>query len=285
MFKKSSTPKSVVGVHITDSRVRVLELSKDKKSLIKPIEKEITPETKANVLKEIVSSSNLIGKSAVCCLRVDDALLKVKRYAPTLSKKDLQGAIQGWVKIELASSKEEMFYDVHVESAPKSDGKLPAILVMTRKATATELQNLVNSSGLKLQILDYEIVSIVNFCLEENVPDPFAVLYVDETYAMLVGYSAGNITHYFFHFNMQEHIINDDLVLLEGFFAEVRNIATLNDIRSFYLAGPLVDYEGLLDSFMQNLSILGILEPEVVPQGFRGKMFIPYSLCLRGLEG
>ncbi|MEN3034342.1 MAG: pilus assembly protein PilM [Aquificaceae bacterium] len=284
MFKRTSSPKSVVGVHITDSRVRIVEIDKDKKVLKEPVEKEITPQTKSDILREIVIGSGLSGKDTVGCLGVNDALLKVKRYPPTLSKKDLQDAIQNWVKIELSTTKEEMLYDVYLDNVPKSDGKLPAILVMTRKTTADELQNLLVSSGLRLQILDYEIVSIVNFCLEEKVPDPFAVLYVDETYALLVGYSAGNITHYFFHFNMQEHIINDDIELLESFFAEVRNIATLNDIRSFYLAGPVIDYDSLLDSFMQNLSILGILEPEAVPQGFRGKMFIPYSLCLRGLE-
>lgn len=273
--------KTIVGLHYTDKYIRLLELGKDKKPISEPIEVSFEGRDKGTVLKEVVQEHGLSGKTASVCMHVNDGLLKFYRYPRNINKKDLHNAIEWSIKKELSAMKEETYYDYFILEPGAEEKQLGVVLVFSRKETVEDIRKMVEDAGLKLHILDYEIIAIVNYGLYHNLPIPFSILYIDYTYSILASYSPTNISYYLSYWSLVDFMKSKDEESLENFFTEIRNIAVLNDLSSMYVTGPILTEEGMVAKIMENLPVLGLLDLEELKPNF----FIPYMLSIRGMEG
>jgi len=158
--------------------------------------------------------------------------------------------------------------------------KVGVIAVIARKETIEGVKRLVEFAGLRLKTLDYEVVAIINYGLYHKLPLPFSILHVDYDYSILVTYSPSNISYYVDQWNLAEYLENKNEETFESFISEIVNLVVLNDITSLYIAGPVLMYEDFTARIMENVPIFGLLDLEGIPSSF----FIPYSLCIRGLE-
>lgn len=276
----SKKTKSVIGLQINDKVIRLLELGRDKRLIGSPIEADAEGKDKASLLKELVQSYGLHGKAVSACVPVNDGLLKFYKYPTAMSRKDLMSAIEWSIKRELSAMKEETYYDYFVLEPRPEDKQLGVVLVLSRKETVENLRGIIESAGLKLHTLDYEVVAIVNYGLYHRLPIPFTILYVDYSYSILVTYSPTNLNYYVTYWSYKGFLKSGDEESLESFFAEIRNIVVLNDLSSMYVAGPVLMEEEMLTKIMENLPILGLLDLEGVKPNF----FIPYILSIRGME-
>ncbi len=273
--------KTLISLHYTDKVIRLLELGKDKKPLSEPIEVSLEGKDKENVLRELVQEYKLSGKKVIACIPVNDGLLKFYKYPASMSKKDLQSAIEWSIKRELSAMKEETYYDYFTLEPRAEEKQVGAVLVLSRKETVESIREMVENAGLRLHILDYEVVAIINYGLYHKLPVPFSILYIDYNYSILTTYSPTNISYYVTYWSFSEFLKSRDEESLESFFAEIRNIVVLNDLSSMYVAGPIIADEEMLTRIMENLPILGLLDLEELKPNF----FIPYILSIRGMEG
>ena len=272
--------KTVLGMQMTDKVIRIIELGKDKKPLWEPIEMILEGKSKEDALNEIVQRYKLSGKSVSLCLPTKEGLLKFYKYPATISKKDLYEAIEWSVKREKTSMKEELYYDYFVLE-PAGDGKqIGVVLALTRKETVENIKKLLNKVGLSLHVLDYEIVSLINYGMYYKLPTPFSILYVDYDYSILITYSGTNIAYSEVLWNLLDYLTREDEESFENFVSEIRNIIILNDITSLYIAGPSLAYENVIAKLMENIPVLGLLDLENLKPHFH----IPYILSIRGME-
>jgi type IV pilus assembly protein PilM len=269
-----------LAVQVTNRVLRVLELGKDRRPTFEPVEVSLDGADKLETFRRIVNERGLSGKSAITCLSVDDALMKFYKYPASMSSKDLQNAIDWSIKRELSAIREETLHDYYILEKRPEDKHVGVILVLSRKETVDNLKRMFESVGIKLAIIDFEIVATVNYGLYFRLPVPFSILYMDYNYSTLTTYSPMNVSYSVFHWGYGDFLKSQDEESIEGFFAEVRNIIVLNDLSSMYIAGPILGEEDLLTRVMENLPVLGLLDVE----GIKPNFFLPYILSIRGME-
>ena len=223
----------------------------------------------------------LKGKEVISALHVTDGLLKYYKYPATLSQKDLISSIDWAIKREQSMVKEETLYDYYILRDRGEDKSVGVVVVFARKESVENLKRLIESAGMKLKILDYEVVSIINYGIREKFPIPFSILYVDYDYFTLTSYSYASIVYSSTRLDFDTFLNTGDVDIIENFFAEVRNQIVISDSPNLYLAGPILEEQTLLDLAMENLPIIGLLDLPDIKPGFT----IPYILSIRGMEG
>jgi len=251
--------------------LRVLELDKDKKPVFEPVEvfwEHEGEEEKRKILSQIIETNKLKGKDVISCITADEGILKFQKFPIAMSKKDLTDAIDWYIKSETQQIREETIFDYYFLEKEPDDKYIRVVITIARKNSVERLTNTLRSVGLNPKIIDYEIVAIINYGLNSKLPPPFSILYID--------YHSYNKID----FNYKYFRDTKDTALLDTFLIEVRNLLVINEISNVYLAGPVIGDELTLENIMMNLPVLGILDLEETPPAF----FIPYVLCLRGLE-
>lgn len=276
---RDTAKKGVVAIHLTSSRIRLLGLKKDKSILFGPADVSIKDD-RVNTLKDLVDKYNLKGRDVITCLSVNEGLMKFYTYPSALSKKDLRNSIEWTIKRELLALKEEAYYDYYILDSLADSKKVGVVAVMARKETVESIKKLMQSVGLNLKTLDYEVVAITNYGIYHKLPLPFSILHVDYDYSILVSYSPSNISYYVDQWSLAEYLENRNEETFESFLSEILNLVVLNDITSLYIAGPVLLYEEITARIMENVPVFGLLDLENIPSNF----FIPYSLCIRELE-
>ncbi len=277
-----SKPKVSLAVQITDKVLRILDLDKEKKPTFEPVEvvwEGKSDNERVSILKTYAERYNLKGRDVISCLPVNDGLLKFYKYPATMSKKDLQQAVNWAIKRELSMIKESTLYDYYI--LEKEGKNVIALLTFAREEAVSKIKKLIESAGMRLRILDYEVIAIVNYGLYNKLSTLFSVLYMDYSYALLVTYSPLNVAYFVVPWSYSEYLRTGEEESLESFFAEVRNVIIINDLSSVYIVGPILSEEALLTRILENLPILGLLDIE----GIKPNFFIPYILSIRGMEG
>ena len=277
-----SKTKVSLAVQITDKVLRILDLDKEKKPTFEPVEvvwEGKSDNERVSILKTYVERYNLKGRDVISCLPVNDGLLKFYKYPATMSKKDLQQAVNWAIKRELSMIKESTLYDYYI--LEKEGKNVIALLTFAREEAVSKIKKLIESAGMRLRILDYEVIAIVNYGLYNKLSTPFSVLYMDYSYTLLVTYSPLNVAYFVVPWSYSEYLRTGEEESLESFFAEVRNVIIINDLSSVYIVGPILSEEALLTRILENLPILGLLDIE----GIKPNFFIPYILSIRGMEG
>ena len=274
--------KTALSVYLTPELLRILEINSDGKPTFQPVEyiwEGKNEEEKLAILKRYVEQYNLKGKIAHTCITAKNGILKLQRYPANLPKKDLQEAIRAFVQVEKENLKEESVADYFVWNSEDGNYRIVALAIV-RKAVYDKLREIVEKAGLKLGIVDFEVTAIVNGGLELNLRKPFTILYIDYHESVLVHYMGTSVAYNVLYFTMKDYLETRDELILQDLIIEVRNILTVNEITAIYLAGKAIEDKDLLDALMTNLPIMSFLEPENLKASF----FIPYTLCLRGLE-
>ncbi|GBC88966.1 hypothetical protein HRbin13_01099 [bacterium HR13] len=277
-----SKTKVSLAVQITDKVLRILDLDKEKKPTFEPVEvvwEGKSDNERVSILKTYAERYNLKGRDVISCLPVNDGLLKFYKYPATMSKKDLQQAVNWAIKRELSMIKESTLYDYYI--LEKEGKNVIALLTFAREEAVSKIKKLIESAGMRLRILDYEVIAIVNYGLYNKLSTPFSVLYMDYSYTLLVTYSPLNVAYFVVPWSYSEYLRTGEEESLESFFAEVRNVIIINDLSSVYIVGPILSEEALLTRILENLPILGLLDIE----GIKPNFFIPYILSIRGMEG
>lgn len=275
--------KTSLSVYITPEILRILELDEERNPTFTPVE-EIwegkTEEEKLSILRRYVERYKLKGKQAHTCITARNGILKIQKYPSNLPKKDLEEAIKTFIEVEKENLREDSVADYYTWSSEDGNYKIVAFVIV-RKLVYEKLREIVNKAGLELGIVDFEITAIVNGGIEFNLKKPFAILYVDYHESIFVYYTGTSIVYNLLSFSMRDYLETKDNILLEDFLIEVRNILTVNEVTAMYLAGKVIEHNELLDVLMTNLPILSLLEPE----NLRSSFFVPYILCVRGIEG
>ncbi|NPB06248.1 MAG: pilus assembly protein PilM [Aquificae bacterium] len=274
--------KTSLSVYASPEVMRLLELASDRKPTFEPVEElwhDRSEDEKLHTLRRYVYEKGLKGKKAHTVIPARSGILKIQRFPASLPKKDLNEAIKTFVEVEKANIKEESVHDYFMWEDDEGRFRIVA-LVLVRKSTFDKLKELIEGAGLELGIVDYEITAIVNGGLYFNLKKPFAVLYIDFHESVLVYYTGQSIVYNLLNFTLKDYLQTKDDFYLEDLLVEVRNILTVNEINAVHLAGKAIEHQELLEILMTNLPILSLLEPEHVRPSF----FIPYTLCLRGLE-
>jgi len=276
-------PKTSLSLYITVDFLRILEVDREGIPTFEPIEinwSDKKEEEKLEILKDNVLKLGLKGKVAHTCITAKNGILKVHKLNTSLSKKDLMEAIETFIRVEKESIKEESIYDYYIGDSQDKKFKI-IILAIIRKLFFDNLKKLIEGSGLKLGIVDYEVSTIVNGGLLFNLRKPFAILYVDLHESVFVYYTGQSIVYNLSNFSLKEYLETREDWLLEEFFIEVKNLLLVNEVNALYLAGKAIEYDELLEKLLSNLPILSPLEPPHMTASF----FIPYALCMRGIEG
>ena len=280
LFNIKGKSKACIGLQLTDKVLRIVELDSNKKPLWEPVEVILDGKKKEDVLREIIQKRGLSGKRVCACMPVSDGLLKFYKYPANISKKDLLSAIDWSIKREKSSIKEEIYYDYYILDRKLKDMQINVVFVLSRKERVENIRSILNKVGLKLHVLDYEIVTIVNYGLYHKLPAPFSILYIDYDHSVLTTYSPQNISYYEIAWSFSDYFAHQDEEQLDSFFTELRSVIVLNDITNLYVAGPILSQENLVNRLMENVPILGLLDIEELKPNF----FLPYILSIRGME-
>ena len=279
-LKKTSTGLSV---QITDKILRVLELDQEKNPVFEPVEElweHEGEEEKKKILADIIASNKLKGKEVATCISTDEGILKYQKFPAAMSKKELNDAIEWYIKSETQQIKEETIYDYYFLDRDMDDKYIKVVITIARKNSVDRLVSLLKDVGLQPKIVDYEIVSVINYGLLNNFPPPFSILYIDYHEGVLTYYGKNTVSYNKIDFNYKYYQETKDPTILDAFLIEVRNQLVINEISNIYLAGAIIGDEQTLENIMMNLPVLGILDLEKVPPGF----FVPYILSVRALE-
>ncbi len=274
--------KNYLALQVGKSFIRLLELGEDGKPIFQPQEiifKDRDENSKLSALKKIVAEYRLQGHKVIASLPATDGILKLYKYPSKISQKDLNSAIEWRIKSELTQIKEEAIYDYFIL---RGEDALNLALVFARAESVNRLTNLISSAGLKLEIIDYEVLAIANYGIYHKLALPFSILYIDYDYSILLTYSPPNISYSVINWdylgyvkNAESHSTSEEL--LENFIAEARNLIVINDIPDVYIAGVVLNDQSFLDYMLENLPILGLLDADELPPNF----FVPYVLSLR----
>lgn len=279
----SLSPKTSLSLHITPDFLRILEVDKEGVPTFEPIEINLfgkKEEEKLEMLKDNVLKLGLKGRVAHTCITAKNGILKVHKFPATLSKKDLQEAIETFIRVEKENIKEDSIYDYYIWDSQDKKFKI-ITLVIVRKLFFDNLKKLIEGAGLKLGIVDYEVSTIVNGGFLFNLRKPFAILYVDLHESVFVYYTGQSIVYNLSNFSLKEYLETKEDLLLKEFFEEVNNLLLVNEVNALYLAGKAIEYDELLEKLLSNLPILSPLEPSHMTASF----FVSYALCIRGIEG
>jgi type IV pilus assembly protein PilM len=279
---KVKRAKNYLALQAGKSFIRLLELGEDGKPIFQP--QEIIFENgdenkKLSALKKIVAEYGLQGHRVIAALPATDGILKLNKYPSKISQKDLNTAIDWVIKRETSQIKEETVYDYFIL---RGEDAISVALVLARAESVNRLTNLISSAGLKLEIIDYEVLAIVNYGIYHKLALPFSILYIDYDYSILLTYSPSNISYsviYWDYLGYNKKTISSSTSeeLWESFLAEVRNLIVINDIFNVYIAGVGLGNESFTEYILENLPILGLLDAGELPPNF----FIPYTLSLR----
>ena len=274
--------KNYLALQVGKSFIRLLELGEDGKPIFQPQEiifEDGGENKKLSALKKIVAEYGLQGHKVIAALPATDGILKLNKYPSKISQKDLNTAIDWVIKRETSQIKEETVYDYFIL---RGEDAISVALVLARAESVNRLTNLISSAGLKPEIIDYEVLAIVNYGIYHKLVLPFSILYIDYDYSILLTYSPSNISYSVIHWDYLEYSkkagsSSTSEELLETFLAEVRNLIVINDIFNVYIAGVALNNESFLESILESLPILGLLDSGELPPNF----FIPYTLSLR----
>lgn len=275
--------RTALSVYVTKGIIRVLEIGSNKKPLFEPIEevwKEESEEERVKRLSRIIESRGLKGKSVVSCITADDGMLRFQKYPKNIPKKDLIEAVEWFIKSETRPIKEETVYDYYILDEGNDKKFLKVVITIARRSAVDKLVDTLSRAGLKPKVIDYEVVSVLNFGLYNKLPLPFAILYVDYHEGIFVYYGGETITYNKLDFNYTHYKETGDETILDNFLVETRNLIVLNEVANLYVAGTVLADEATVELIMMNLPVLGLLDLESIPPSF----LIPFSLSLRGLE-
>ncbi len=270
-----------VGIQITKSFFRLLALKEDKSLAFEPLElfwHDKEEGEKVNILKKALEERGLLGSELFTCLSIDEGLIKFHTFPSALKGEDLKRSIDFNIRSDVAEiGGKNIVYDYQL----LEEGEQRKLLVvLAKEEDVVGLKRFVEEAGAKLKAISYEVITVLNFCLSQNLPKPFNVLYVDYHTSFALTYSE-DLRYLKLSLEIGKFVRGEmDSMELTSLVGETNTQLMLNDFRNLYLVGPILEFVEVRDMAMQTFEIFGVLSLEKIPSNF----VIPYTLALESLE-
>ncbi len=182
-----SKAKPLIGLDITTSSVKLIELSKSgSKHRVESYAAEPTPLNSVNekaivdveavgeAVRRAVKRSGARSKDVAIAISGDAAITKVIQMPATLTGSELEGQVELQADQYIPFPMEEVSYDFEVIGKSEKDPEMmDVLLVATRSENVTQRQAAVEAAGLTTRIIDVEAFALENACalLTHQMPD------------------------------------------------------------------------------------------------------------------
>ena len=200
-----SRGSSLIGLDITTSSIKMLELAQSGKSYrVECYAAEATPPNSINeksivdaeavgeAIRRAVKRSGSKSPEAAIAISGDAAITKVIQMPSNLSANDLEGQVEIQADQHIPFPMEEVSFDFEVMGPSATDPEMnDVLLVATRTENVDQRRIAVEAAGLKARIVDVEAFALENACqlLAHQMPDGGT-----EHLIALVDFGASNTT-------------------------------------------------------------------------------------------
>ncbi|MEL7448162.1 MAG: pilus assembly protein PilM [Pseudomonadota bacterium] len=183
----SSKSKPLLGLDITTSSVKLIELSKSgSRYRVESYAAEPTPlnavnekaiidvEAVGEAVRRAVKRSGARSKEAAVAISGDAAITKIIQMPAQFSGTELEGQVGLQADQYIPFPMEEVSYDFEVVGPSEKDPEMmDVLLVATRSENVEQRQAAVQSAGLSAQLVDVEAFALENACmlLTHQMPD------------------------------------------------------------------------------------------------------------------
>ncbi|NPB05497.1 MAG: hypothetical protein GXO08_03860 [Aquificae bacterium] len=270
---------------VESSFYRVLGINKEGEKVVPPYEKDyagdVPLEEKLKDLKEYLLQTgvDLKGFSVGTYVPTRHGILRMYTFPGTLKKHELTKAVNLYIQQEIS----ETFADKDVVYAyaileREKDEPYRVVVTIIEGEVYDALVAFAAELGLRLEVVSFEPICVINFGLLKNLPQPFSIIYTDLNKILVVSYSREKILYEVFPYVFStEGGFEETLNML---IWDIRNYIVLNDLTNLYLAGIVLEYEHLTEYFLERLPIFGILSLEKFPERYS----LLYTLGVRLLN-
>ncbi len=183
----SPAQKPVLGLDITTSSVKLIELSKSGSGYrVESFAAEPTPvnainekaivdvEAVGEAVRRAVKRAGARSRLAAVAISGDAAITKVIQMPVTLKEAELEGQVELQADQYIPFPMEEVSFDFEVVGAAEKDPEmLDVLLVATRTENVEQRQAAVEAAGLNVKVVDVEPFALENACtlLRHQMPD------------------------------------------------------------------------------------------------------------------
>ena len=190
----SRSKKSLLGLDITTSSVKLIELTESGRSYrVESYSAEPTPPNAINekaivdaeavgeAVRRAVKRSGTKTKDVAIAISDDAAITKVIQMPSNLSNNDLEGQVELQADQYIPFPMEEVSFDFEVVGPSDRDpDMLDVLLVATRSENVEQREVAVQAAGLGARIVDVEAFAVENACqlLTHQMPDAGADKFV-----------------------------------------------------------------------------------------------------------
>jgi type IV pilus assembly protein PilM len=186
-FALGSKNRPLIGLDITTSSVKLIELSKSGDQYrVEAYAAEATPHSAINekaivdaeavgeAIKRAIKRSGARAKEVAVAISGDAAITKVIQMPRSLHERDLEGQVELQADQYIPFPMEEVSYDFEVMGPSEKDPEMnDVLLVATRTENVEQRQAAVAAAGLTARIVDVEAFALENACrlMRHQMPD------------------------------------------------------------------------------------------------------------------
>ncbi len=183
----SPRSKSLIGLDITTSSIKLLELATSGKThQLECYAAEATPPNSINeksivdadavgeVIRRAVKRSGSNTQNVAIAISGDAAITKVIQMPANLSENDLEGQVEIQADQYIPFPMEEVSFDFEVMGSSENDPEMnDVLLVATRTENVEQRRAAVEAAGLTVKVIDVEAFALENACtlLSHQMPD------------------------------------------------------------------------------------------------------------------
>lgn len=185
-------------------------------------------------------------------------LVKIYTFPKGIKKSELIQSIELYIQEEISGNfpHTEVLYSYDILDRNENE-PYRVLVTIVESEIVRKIEEVFEAVGLKLDVISYEPVCVINLGLLKGLPEPFTILYTERNKILIVSYRRDNIIYETFSYLFSEDKITEDLLNL--IIWDIRNFIVLNDIGNIYLAGIVTEYEHLTEFFLEKLPIFGIV--------------------------
>ena len=247
--------------------------------VIKPIEKKYTEELLIErILKEFGEELDKLRKkyhlnwenfSFGTYVPTRYGFTKIYTFPKNLSGDELIQAIELYIQEDISenfSEKEENVIYTYDFLKSEKDEPHRVLAVVISSDIVSKFQSWADSLDLKLELISYEPICLVNFGLSRNLSQPFTIIYTDINKVLIVSFQKDKILYEEFSYILSPENLGEEMLNL--IIWDIRNYIVLNDLDNIYLAGLIVEHKQLLENFLEKLPIIGVLSLDRLPERY-----------------
>ncbi|HIC09515.1 MAG TPA: hypothetical protein EYO62_05645 [Aquificales bacterium] len=276
-FLLGGRTKQVFPFAVDNLFYRGIAFNKKYKPIVKPFEKVYPEETSIDVvLEDLKEEIENIKESLEIPLNkfkfgtyipTRYGFLKIYSLAKNVSKAELIRTIELYIEEDINENfpGKEVVYAYDFLKTEK-DEPYRVLITIVESEIIQKLETWAENIGIRLDIISYEPICLINLGLLKGLPIPFTILYTDVNKILVLAYQKDRILYEEFSYVFSPDKMAEDVLNL--IIWDIRNYIVLNDLSNIYLAGVVTEYEHLMEYFLEKLPIFGIVSIDVFPERY-----------------